>query len=52
MFDPKLVILFLFYSHVGGWGLHQRDSRVRLPARLWPGLGTGTLWVRPQSGSR
>ena len=46
------VFLFLVCSHLGGWGLHQRDSGVCLPARLRPGLGTGTLWLCSQPGSR
>lgn len=37
----------LFWSHLGWRRLHKWHSRVRLPARLRLGLGSGTLWLRP-----
>lgn len=36
-----------FLSHLGRRRLHKWHSRVRLPARLRLGLGSGTLWLRP-----
>lgn len=39
-------------SYLGGWRLHQWHGGVCLPARLWPGLGPGPLWLCSQPSSR